>query len=328
MVYNISEFNAMSSLNNYGDITTADRLDELRKELAQNKAGNTSQQKITPQYVIPELNTITITTSMTGGIPTNYRSNANTLTLTNAMYNGQFGTAYAAVETEATDTTLMLCYKFDGDVNDASANGYNGTLSGSGSYVTGKLGNALQFNGTDTVVRKTTTANISASTVRTACAWVYATDNSNDGTFGHRIFQKWDDSSNDYCMAQNTSGYISGQFKLSGTVYSARTASSSFAINTMYHLAITHNAGTTAIYINGAVSSGGTSTTSSSSSTTDLQVGRRSATEGRFAGWIDDLRLYNYALSANEINAIYNNGLVGLGSRVPNAARANFSEAN
>ncbi len=42
---------------------------------------------------------------------------------------------------------LIAYYKFDGNVNDSSGNGYNGT-NYSGTFETGRVGNAIHFNGT------------------------------------------------------------------------------------------------------------------------------------------------------------------------------------
>jgi len=42
---------------------------------------------------------------------------------------------------------LIAYYKFDGNMNDSSGNGYNGT-NYSGSFVSGRVGNAIRFNGT------------------------------------------------------------------------------------------------------------------------------------------------------------------------------------
>lgn len=317
----------MSSLNTANEVKTADYLDELRKYQAQRKAGNTSQQNFTPNYILPSNDELEINDDVDAGVATNLSTAADSMTIADAMYQAAYTTA-KAMEITSTDTTLKLLYKFDSDVNDSSGSGFNGTLGGSGSYVTGKLSKALQFNGTDTVVTKTHDSNISASTIRSISAWFYPTINDNDGGFGRRILQKYDDASNDYTIALNSSGYISGQFKIAGVIASARAASSSISINNMYHVAMVHSGGSTSIYLNGALNTTGSSTTSASSSSTSLQIGRRAATEGRFQGWIDDVRLYNYALSATEVSAIYNNGLANVGSRVPSAGRVGYAQAS
>lgn len=49
----------MSSTNTHRNITIADLLNEIRKEQAASKAGNTSQRNFTPHYISPASDTVT-----------------------------------------------------------------------------------------------------------------------------------------------------------------------------------------------------------------------------------------------------------------------------
>ena len=54
---------------------------------------------------------------------------------------------------EPSSANLVAHYTLDGNVDDSSANGYHGVIGGAPAYVPGVSGQALQFNGTDDHVR-------------------------------------------------------------------------------------------------------------------------------------------------------------------------------
>ncbi|MEK7583944.1 MAG: LamG domain-containing protein, partial [Patescibacteria group bacterium] len=91
-------------------------------------------------------------------------------------------------------------------------------------------------------------------------------------------------------------------------------------LNTWTHLAFSFNGSTLSVYYNGvleASNSGPLCAGAISTNTLDVGIGAGldplapPAFQNPFAGSIDDVRIYNYALSASEISAIYLNALGG-----------------
>lgn len=80
---------------------------------------------------------------------------------------------------------------------------------------------------------------------------------------------------------------------------------SSFAINTWYHIALTYNSGTTLLYVNGSAYASFSGTLAQSG----FMLGNGSTTSAAnaFAGYLDDLRIYNSALTPAQIAALFYN---------------------
>jgi len=79
-------------------------------------------------------------------------------------------------------TGLVAHYRFEGNANDALGN-HNGTANGTPVYMTGKVGQAIDLDGVDDFIETGKTASqvgIGGGAARTTCAWVY-TRGFNDG---------------------------------------------------------------------------------------------------------------------------------------------------
>jgi hypothetical protein len=77
--------------------------------------------------------------------------------------------------------------------------------------------------------------------------------------------------------------------------------------NTWYYLVLRYTSGTFYLYINGVLQAG-TKTQAINQNNTKVTIGRwdQDYNDYYFSGLIDDVRIYNRALSAQEIQAIYN----------------------
>ena len=90
----------------------------------------------------------------------------------------------------------------------------------------------------------------------------------------------------------------------------ARYGATTLGTNTWYHVAGVYDATnrTMQVYVNGELDNGalvGTIPASQPSSTPNVNIGQRPGAPGNynFAGVLDDVRIYNRALSLNEIKA-------------------------
>jgi hypothetical protein len=103
-------------------------------------------------------------------------------------------------------------------------------------------------------------------------------------------------------------------YTTTGSGYQELTNNVSAVPNTWYHVMCVFNAGVSQLYINGSLSASGSYTgnlcLSGGGNLTNLFVGAQFSSgtyAGAFAGHIDDVRLYNTALSAADVLALYNN---------------------
>lgn len=156
---------------------------------------------------------------------------------------------------------------------DKSGNGKTGTLTNMNQAlapVPGKTGQGLNFDGVDEYV---TAGNVSSS-VKTVSFWMKTTNTTK------KIIDL-----NATATIETSGGTITANNFTSPTIYVNGAVSSTITANTWYHVAITTD---TAINANA------------------VDIGRIST--GYFPGVIDDVRLYNRALSAGEITQLYNLG--------------------
>ena len=203
-------------------------------------------------------------------------------------------------------------------VEDSSLNNSTGTLSGS-TWVNGKNGKALFFDGVDDYVSIPNTSGVTPPNAITIATWVKATtttatqsiiDDDNGGSIG-------------YFLRINSSGKIFG--RITATTITGNTT---LQPNTWYHIALVYDGANVYVYLNGIsdatpVARTGTITYSGASKT----LGKRPPGGALFNGTIDEFRMYNRGLSASEIYSLYqgskatvvgkskperlNNGLVG-----------------
>ncbi len=79
--------------------------------------------------------------------------------------------------------------------------------------------------------------------------------------------------------------------------------------NTWYHLTATYDGETLKAYKNGQLITSNTNPSGNSdSSTYSMKIGRHAVNDDYFNGAIDEVRIYNYALSSQEVLALYNAG--------------------
>jgi len=204
---------------------------------------------------------------------------------------------------------------------DSSTNSNTGTLYNfdlTKCWVQGKINNGLDFDGVDSYVslgNGTTISNIGGNSF-TITAWVKLVTNvttsasydiiSNNGgtTQGTYIFTLIDSGDNDTVLARGTI-YTSG---------GAQTVTGSTKLNdsAWHHIAFVLNTSGTGlvIYVDGAKDNTGTVTYSGTLAalTANVYLGERSAgTTNNFRGTMDDVRIYNTALTSTEITTLYNN---------------------
>jgi len=202
-------------------------------------------------------------------------------------------------------TSLQAHYEFDGNTNDSSGHGRDGTAQGEPAFAAGKVGQAISLDGLNDYVTITGYKGIlaDASGVQQPCtitAWVKTTDS------GDRTIASWGTNSNmrrvDFRLYQGTLRVEHG----GGNVQGDTTLND----DNWHHVALTMIRGATISYPDVQLWLDGKDNTRpgtdpdafSITAGVDMAIGYRATAAARyFFGAIDDVRLYDKALSAEEV---------------------------
>ena len=195
---------------------------------------------------------------------------------------------------------LVAAYAFDAGsgstVADTSGNGNNGTITNATWSTSGKYGDALKFNGTSALVTIPNAASLQLSTGMTLEAWVNpSTVNSN----WRDVVYKGND--NYYLSATSTNAGVPDAGMIAGGSYADAFGTSKLKVNTWSFLTETYDGSTLRLYVNGTQVASTAHTGTIATSTNPLQIGGDSIYGQFFTGLIDNVRVYNVALTAAQI---------------------------
>lgn len=209
---------------------------------------------------------------------------------------------------------LVAAYSFDEGsgtaLTDVSGNGNVGTVRGA-RFVTGRAGTALQFDGYDDWVTVADSASLDLATGMTIEAWVKPTNwmsgwetvvlkERGAGALAYALYA--------HDGAPSPGGYAvpAGTINLGGPDEAIR-GSSALSVGSWVHLAATYDGSLLRFYINGALIASRAQSGFIEASASPLRMGGNAAWSNEFfAGILDDVRIYNRALSAAEIVADLN----------------------
>jgi glucose/arabinose dehydrogenase len=216
----------------------------------------------------------------------------------------------AAAPGHSADTGLVAAYSFDEGtgptIGDSSGNGLTGTITGATWTTTGKYGKALSFNGSTDFVDLGNPVPLQITGSMTWSAWVYPTGTPADD--GQIIAKSSGQGGGwQFKTSPDTGPHTFGVgISSSATANVQRYSNTVRALDTWYYVTGVYNAGaqTLDIYVNGVLDNGvlrgGPIPSSQVDSTQGVTIGRRSG-GFYFQGTIDELRIYNRALSAAEV---------------------------
>ena len=202
--------------------------------------------------------------------------------------------------TPAATSGLVAAFSFDegsgSTVADASGNGNNGTVANTTWAAAGKYGKALSFNGTSARVTVPNAASLQLSAGMTLEAWV---NPATTAAAWRDVIYKGND--NYYLMGTTDhSGAPAGGGTFAGANANA-FAASALATNSWTYLATTYDGANLRLYVNGTLAATQAKTGTITSSTNPLTIGSDPIWGQYFNGLIDDVRIYNTALSASQI---------------------------
>jgi len=185
--------------------------------------------------------------------------------------------------------------------NDSSGNNHHGTISGA-LWEVGKKGNALRFDGIDDVVTIANDSQLQITDDITIAAWIQK-DLPNLGLRWEAIVTK---GALQYDYELLTSKEFSDQpaFYSPTTVPTEVYADSALPAESWQHIAVTRTGSTVTFYINGLVTNVVTMAGRFPVSTGDLLIGFDGNANNGMDGLIDEVYLYNRALSSSEIQGL------------------------
>ena len=209
---------------------------------------------------------------------------------------------YTATYTPVTSAPgLIAAYAFNegsgSTTLDATGQGHTGSLAGATWTTAGKNGNALAFNGANSLVSIADAADLDFSTGLTVEAWVRPTTLSGWRT----VALKEAPGGLAYALyAHDNAPRPAGTLNMGGVDVNV-PGTAALALNTWTHVAVTYDGSNARLYVNGGQVGVNAATGALRTTSNPLTIGGNNVWSEWFAGQIDDVRFYNRALSAGEI---------------------------
>ena len=215
------------------------------------------------------------------------------------------------VEVEAwsdpTATGLRGYWKFDENTGttaaDASGSGNGGTLSSGAGWGEGQNGAAVNLDGVNDYVQVGAQASLVMTSAASFSAWIYPTGAGSEPTYGGVIINK----EGEYEIVRFPNGTIQWAFANSNPGWNFINIGYVAPLNQWTHLAVTYDNGTIKTYANGNLVhsyQGAGAIGDAITGQNDFRIGGRQAASQHFQGRIDEVRVYNRALSAGEVSVL------------------------
>jgi len=202
-------------------------------------------------------------------------------------------------------------------VEDSSANGNTGTAMNGLNRGTGKIDGGLQLDGIDDYVDVSGTQSLEISGSIALSAWIKPDQNGGWQSVIRKLTEigshTYPFTAYDLILVDTGAGTFQPRMDVSGTDGNRVSATGNeLAYGSWYHIGGVYDGSTLQIYVNGVVISSTPYSSPLLQTGQPLYLGVNGALGDAFKGVMDDIRIYNRALSSSEIQSLY-------GARVPNA---------
>ena len=195
----------------------------------------------------------------------------------------------------AGETDLVAYYPFENGADDLSGNGYDGTINGDVSFTSGQVGRAASFDGDGDYV---VVPSLELGSEFTISTWVNLDQDSNwNDAFGAEkrlSILSYSDGHVTVAIGDGASWDLVGDSPAGTTTP-----------GTWQHWAVTYDGSTARLYVNAAETVSESVTTAVPSSMYHIGGRYQNGSNYQFDGAIDDVRIYSRALSASEVQSIY-----------------------
>jgi hypothetical protein len=226
-----------------------------------------------------------------------------------------YSPANSAVTTINSDLGLVAYYPFNGNANDESVNNNNGTVYGA-TLTSDRFGNAdraYSFDGIDDHIEVRHRSSLQPPNQLSVCAWVYIKA-FYTGSYGISVILKkggpWAGIGRYEIFYADRYFQFDIQYA-NGTDIRLSTPDTLIQLNTWYFLVLTYNGQSQRGYINGKLRVSQNVSLQLGNNADNMSIGWNSGNSSfpyPVNGIIDDIRIYDRALSESEIQMLYHEG--------------------
>lgn len=205
---------------------------------------------------------------------------------------------------------LVLYFSFDGDsggtIKDGSGSGNNGKVAKGTKSVAGKYGKGLEFGGADSVEVEAS-ASLEFEDEISLMLWI---NPSLDGTEWQGLITKGPDGTESFEFLLNKAGHFHTGWKFAGgRVCPNRGDAGAVAKGEWQHAAITYKPGEWLCYLNGEVLHKQTTSDKIVNSGDPLVLGDEKGMSRFFSGVMDEVAIFNKALTEDEVKLFMDTSL-------------------
>ena len=204
---------------------------------------------------------------------------------------------------------LVSWWQAEGNANDA-VDSNHGTLVNGTSFDGGQVGQAFQFDGSDDFVEMGAPVNLRMTTAFTLDAWIHPTGTGSGGSEGGIILNK----EGEYEIARFSDGTIRWAIANTSPGWDWINTGYLALLNQWTHIALTYDNGIIRSYVNGDLvhTFNGSGVIGDAHPGLDnFRIGGRQVASQFFAGLIDEVDVFDRALTDSEVQAIFNAGTGG-----------------
>jgi cytochrome c peroxidase len=201
---------------------------------------------------------------------------------------------------------LVAAYSFDaGEAPgaDDSAKENHGTIAGAAWQPAGRFGGALSFDGVDDMMSALSSASLALTNRFTLEAWV------KPSVTGGAVFAKENASGLDYALYAGNTQALPAALARVGTAEKSVAGPAALPAGQWSHLAATYDGTNLRLYVNSVLVRTTAMSGTLSTSALPLRIGGSTVRGELFRGLVDEVRIYNRALTAAQIAADMNSGI-------------------
>ncbi len=221
-------------------------------------------------------------------------------------------------QTTDTNTTidlnngLVAHYEFEGNANDSSGNGNNGTEYGGVSYIDGVIGQAGSFDGVDDYMSINDSNSLDITDSITLSVWIKTNGTNTHSAIISKLGAGWYDNNAYYLNVNNDSFIHFGMnYEWENGIGLGTNSTTPVEDGEWHYIVAVYDGIRARMYVDGIfeAESGIDYTLGTKANDFKLKIGWDIYSSSRhFNGQIDDLRIYNRALNDSEIQELYKLG--------------------
>jgi chitinase len=228
-------------------------------------------------------------------------------------YEGIFGNIiYPQVPNYVSSTGLVAWWSFTGNASDSSGYGLHAVVSGA-TLTTDRFGvanKAYSFNGTSSKITAATSTLLNLANNRTVSVWVKSTDSTSDAGIvgnlsnGHNGYQMMLRSTGKLAAREDNWSAGANNPPTNGWDYANSTNSNYLNDNTWHHVISVRKNDTTSLYIDGVLQNNILTTIIPNFNSSSIIIGSTNGLSQYFKGIIDEVGIWNRALTPLEITKL------------------------